>query len=220
MPQCVSPVCVVSHAERHLRSVSPSTVAPVCALVSCVIQFCAHVAVEALQMNTGTGLLLSNTSPEGCSAHVFSSSSGTSKEKDSSFHVMVCQVVSHWKASPVWTAHERLRVTTWVSEQQNTKIVPHILLYFEALLFFFPPSKRILNQKSDFLPFLSCLQSLLFCPTYLTVSLSWHAPRIFLRLSFFFSRMEDELWHARNLYQPACTLHNDRCTVKKWKEWG
>lgn len=167
MPQCVSPVCVVSHAERHLRSVSPSTVAPVCALVSCVIQFCAHVAVEALQMNAGTGLLLSNTSPEGCSAHVFSSSSGTSKEKDSSFHVMVCQVVSHWKASPVWTAHERLRVTTWVSGQQNTKIVPHILLHFEALLFF-PPSKRILIQKSDFLPFLSCLQSLLFCPIALS----------------------------------------------------
>lgn len=218
MPQCVSPVCVVSHAERHLRSVSPSTVAPVCALVSCVIQFCAHVAVEALQMNAGTGLLLSNTSPEGCMAHVFSSSSGTSKEKDSSFHVMVCQVVSHWKASPVWTAHERLRVTTWVSEQQNTKIVPHILLHFEALLFF-SSLKADLNPKVWLFTF-SFLPSVPTFLSYRTVSLSWHAPRIFLRLSFFFSHMEDELWHARNLYQPACTLHNDRCTVKKWKEWG
>lgn len=165
MPQCVSPVCVVSHAERHLRSVSPSTVAPVCALVSCVIQFCAHVAVEALQMNAGTGLLLSNTSPEGCTAHVFSSSSGTSKEKDSSFHVMVCQVVSHWKASPVWTAHERPP-----HESQNSRILRlfHTFYCILKLCCFFPPSKWILIQKSDFLPFLSCLQSLLFCPIALS----------------------------------------------------
>lgn len=148
----------------------------------------------------------------------FSSSSGTSKEKDSSFHVMVCQVVSHWKASPVWTAHERLRVTTWVSEQQNTKIVPHILLHFEALLFF-SSLKADLNPKVWLFTF-SFLPSVPTFLSYRTVSLSWHAPRIFLRLSFFFSHMEDELWHARNLYQPACTLHNDRCTVKKWKEWG
>lgn len=109
-------------------------------------------------------------------------------------------------------------------KSQNSRILRlfHTLYCILKLCCFFPPSKRILNQKSDF--FFSFICPILpLVPTFLsyrTVSLSWHAPRIFLRLSLFFSHMEDELWHARNLYQPACTLHNDRCTVKKWKEWG
>lgn len=168
MPQCVSPVCVVSHAERHLRSVSPSTVAPVCALVSCVIQFCAHVAVEALQMNAGTGLLLSNTSPEGCTAHVFSSSSGTSKEKDSCDFMWWCVRLCHIERLVLSERHMKGFVSP--HESQNSRILRlfHTFYCILKLCCFFPPSKRILIQKSDFLPFLSCLQSLLFCPIALS----------------------------------------------------
>lgn len=161
MPQCVSPVCVVSHAERHLRSVSPSTVAPVCALVSCVIQFCAHVAVEALQMNAGTGLLLSNTSPEGCTAHVFSSSSGTRG-------MWWCVRLCHIERLVLSERHMKGFVSP--HESQNSRILRlfHTFYCILKLCCFFPPSKRILIQKSDFLPFLSCLQSLLFCPIALS----------------------------------------------------
>ena len=64
----LSLVCIGSHAERHLRAVFLPTVAPVCARVSIVIEFCASESAGAAQMNAG--LLLSNASPEGCNGKV------------------------------------------------------------------------------------------------------------------------------------------------------
>ena len=47
------------------------------------------------------------------------------------------------------------------------------------------------------------------------------APHIYLRLSpLFLSYLEDELWHVRNSYQPACTLQHIRYRGKKLKEGG
>lgn len=57
-------------------------------------------------------------------------------------------------------------------------------------------------------------------PFLITLFHSARMHLVFLAVSLFLSYFEDELWHVRNSYQPACTLQHIRYRGKKLKEWG
>lgn len=159
-PRCLSLslVCVDRQAKGHLCAVLLFYWCT-CVCVSSVIEFC--VPIEALQMNTGAGLLLSNRSPEGRRVWVHVDPSCPDIFPPSSFwweqpegliiSATVCQLVSHWKAISLslTTEHERLSLHVDAhSQTSNWRVFLTVQMFFTLISQMFnPDTQKWLHAK-------------------------------------------------------------------------